>query len=138
MSDRPRALEALWHAHPNCTVTVATDTAHVVDNATKIGIDIVLASSTMAKWSTPQVIIGQQTPVLQGWYSPNYGSYSASPVLSYQTNVSAPNNVFAWVLVPTQGGVASRASAVITSVSATEVVVDATVEGTTTTFKLSV
>ena len=77
VSDRPRDVEALWHAHPRCTVTLTGGpqaggvlVAHVVHNATYVGLDVVPASSAHApQWSNVTVIKGRNQPgLLQGWY----------------------------------------------------------------------
>lgn len=131
VSDRNRSVQGLWHAHPNCRVSVTSDlqpVAHVVDNETHIGIDVVPMTGG-TQWVKTVIINGQTTPVLQGWYSPNYGSYSPSPTVSYTGNAPAGRSTFAWLLVPTSQGTASEATGKITSVNDTHVVLEVLLRG---------
>ena len=133
-TDRPRSVEALWHAHPNCTVTAPRSpavmpVARLVDNATKVGLDVVVASGgATANWSGVELIIGQHVPVLQGWYASSMHVFGPSPVLSFTAHVSAGNSTFAWLLLPTAHGRARRANATVRSANATHAVVDVGVD----------
>lgn len=142
-TDRPRSVEALWHAHPNCTVTVpraptAAAVARLVDNATQIGVDVVVAGGGGAtSWGGVELIIGQHAPVLQGWYSPSIGSFSPSPAVSYTAKVPAGNSTFAWLLLPTARGNSRRAAATIQSTNATHAVVAVDVDESVATFTVA-
>ena len=84
------------------------------------------------------MIIGQTTPVLQGWYSPHYDAFSASPAISLTSEIEAGASTFAWLIVPTEGGVASSATAHIVSANATHVCVAVLVGGETSTMTVEV
>lgn len=139
-SNRPRSVEALWHAHPNCTVVLdrPAGSAHIADNSSRVGVDIVQATGASAVWSHVEVIIGQTTPVLQGWYSPHYDKFSPSPAMSLTTEIQAGASTFAWLIVPTADGVASRATAHIVGANATHVCVAVLVGGETSTLTVEV
>lgn len=138
LTDRPRDVEALWHAHPKCTATLtegdSTDVlvARIVDNATRVGLDVVPASSANAKWTNATVIKGQKGAELQGWYSPKYGVCLPNPVAIYRATVSSARTSFAWVLVPTENGVSSGARARISFEDDAHVVVEVVVKGVST------
>ena len=146
-SDRARSVEALWHAHPNSTMMVPPPplsggtTTRIVDNTTRVGLDIVSATAVGMRggssWDSVEVIIGQTKPVLQGWHSPRYGTYSASPVLSCKAQLASGRRTFAWLLVPTKGGVPSKATASIRSEATSTVTVDVVVDGKASTIDVS-
>lgn len=143
VTDQPRSVEALWHAHPNCTVTAPHGpnnlaVARLVDNTTKIGLDVIVAGGVgTASFSGVELIIGQHTPMLQGWYSPSIGSFSPSPALSYTAQVPAGNSTFAWLLLPTAQGKSRRAAATIQSTNATHAVVAVDVDSSATAFTIA-
>ena len=120
-----RGVEALWHTHPNCTVKIAPDdeTVHVFDNNTGVGLEIIAVSGSSGRWSNVTEIRGQTHPVLQGWFSPTYGTKLPSSALSYLADVEKGDTTFAWLLRP--GGVATAgAQARVCSENATHVVVE--------------
>jgi hypothetical protein len=118
-----RSVEGLWHAHPNCTVTVVPDdqNVYVFDNTT--GLEIIVASGSSGRWSNVTEIRGQTHPVLQGWFSPTYGTKLASSALSYLADVAKGDTTFAWLLLPSDGAT-TRAQARVCSENATHVVVE--------------
>eukprot|EP00038_Savillea_parva_P002878 m.118600 g.118600 ORF g.118600 m.118600 type:complete len:134 (-) comp10987_c0_seq1:165-566(-) len=131
------------------TTTTTTTTAHVVDNTTRIGIDIVEASSASivstrwtgsggTSWDSVDIVRGQTTPTLQGWYSPNYGTYASSPTLVYGASVAEGNSTFAWLLVPTHNGAPSGATASIAGINDTHVTVEVEVDGVSETVEVAV
>lgn len=137
LTDRSRDVEAFWHAHPNCTVTLAGGdgadivVTRIIDTFSRVGLDVVPASG-YAKWNNVTVIKGQKGAELQGWYSPKYGVCVPNSVATYRTPVSSARTSFAWVLVPTKNGVSSGVTARISSESDTHVVVEVVVGGVST------
>jgi hypothetical protein len=120
-----RGVEGLWHAHPNCTVRVGSDdqTVHIFDNTTGVGLEIIAASGSTGRWSNVTEIRGQTHPVLQGWFSPTYGTKLVSSALSYLGDVAKGDTTFAWLLLPSEG-VTAGTRARVCSENATHVVVE--------------
>jgi len=111
-------------------------TSTIVDNATRVGLDVVGLSGGFM-WDDVDVVIGQTTPTLQGWYSPQYGTAVPSPVLQYTfPTVPAPGATFAWLLVPTIGSTPSGASGKITSSTSSGVDVEVVVGGISSVFTI--
>lgn len=72
-SDRERHAESLWHAHPHCSVQLHPElaTASIANNESRLGIDLVQATGGgVINWVNSSVVIGQDEPVMQGWFSP--------------------------------------------------------------------
>jgi hypothetical protein len=51
-----------------------------------------------------EIIEGQETPVIQGWYSSVFGEKVTNPTMVYSTEIKEPTT-FAWVMVPARGAV---------------------------------
>lgn len=99
-TDRPRQLQVLWHYAPDCEVKLEGQSAVSV-NPDKPNLRIVPLGQTV--WE-PQIVAGQEEPVIQGWYSANYGTKVPNPTLVYTADV--PESVtFAWLLAPSRGAV---------------------------------
>jgi hypothetical protein len=99
-TDRPRRLEALWHWHPRCTVTVQGRQTESTDPDTG---NLRIAPLGDVDWQVA-LVKGQDTPRVQGWYSPEYNHFEPSPAAVYSAQVSG-STAFAWVLIPGQGAV---------------------------------
>jgi hypothetical protein len=109
-TDRARKLEALWHFAPGCHVTI--DGRDVVsDDADKGNLRITPVGGM--RW-TPQVVTGQDTPSVQGWYSPSYDEKVPAPTAVFRTDIPG-TTTFAWVLVPARGEVSKVDARVISS-----------------------
>jgi hypothetical protein len=109
-TDRARKLEALWHFAPDCHVTI--DGRDVVsDDADKGNLRITPVGGM--RW-TPQVVTGQDTPSVQGWYSPSYDEKVPAPTAVFRTDIPG-TTTFAWVLVPARGEVSKVDARVISS-----------------------
>ena len=118
---KSRTVEALWHTHPDCAVTIVGSVAQVSNNVA--GIDVIAASDSTGRWKNTSVIRGQTKPILQGWFSPTYGTKIASPTISHLADVGQGETTFAWLLVPTRRGIPSGAAATVTQENGTHVVV---------------
>ena len=107
-SDRPRTIQAFWHARPNSTdVTVSPE-----GRADVGGVHPFTGQPSMARLAVVPasnawkgtVIRGQHanaTAKWQGWYSQSYSDAWPQPTLVYHTNTTGPGTaVFGWLLVP--------------------------------------
>jgi hypothetical protein len=96
ITDRPRTIETLWHWHPENNVVrdrqvVKTDNAH--GN---------LALIPVSKKSLElELVRGQETPEIQGWYSPEYNIYGPNTTSIYRTTIGGSTN-FVWLLLPSE------------------------------------
>lgn len=125
-SDRARAVQATWHAHPNSTVARRGDGAATVLGvspetglATETCIDVILATGAGVDSVNSKLVRGQnkssQEP-WQGWYSQTYDGAWPSPTLVYDFQTESGDSIFAWLLVPRSTSEAGDAA--ILSVSA--------------------
>src|SRR5690606_37713268 len=48
-----------------------------------------------------EFIKGQETPEIQGWYSPEYNIFEPNIASIYSTNISE-NSTFVWLLLPSE------------------------------------
>ena len=94
-SDRPRKVEALWHWHPDCQVH-QKENGIVASLNQRGNLKIIPAGTT--NWKI-DFVIGQEEPVVQGWYSREYNSYESSTAAIYSTRGDSGSS-FAWVLFP--------------------------------------
>ncbi len=97
-TDRPRRIEALWHFHPACTVSV--DGAAAFSTDADAGNVRITPASDFA-WSA-RVVEGQTEPEIQGWWSSEYNIKEPSPCVVYTADIDGAA-VFAWVLTPARG-----------------------------------
>jgi hypothetical protein len=95
--DAPRTIETLWHWHPDNEVEVgkkrATSTKNDKGNLKVIPIG-------KAKWKITE-IQGQESPEIQGWYSPEYNMYAPNIATIYSTKIKK-SQTFIWLLLPFQ------------------------------------
>ena len=108
VSDRPRQLQALWHFHPACTVQQEGHAVASVD--ADVG-NVRVQALGDVDWEV-QVVKGQETPCLQGWYSATYNDVQESPCAVFEANV-AEEATFAWVIMPGMGTVEAVDTALI-------------------------
>jgi hypothetical protein len=98
-TDRPRTVEAFWHAHPNSSVTADAVISYVSGVPTG---QMAVITMNNSKW-TVSLAQGQQPPeyeYYQGWYSASYLDCQPSPTLVYTTKIAAKTTVFGWLLLP--------------------------------------
>lgn len=96
-TDRPRQIEALWHWHPDCTVSRGSKAILYTDHK-KGNLSLVPVGKT--DWQIRQVK-GQEEPEPQGWYSPEYNEAEPNLTSIYSTDVEE-NATFIWVLYPSE------------------------------------
>lgn len=129
-SDRPRHIQATWHAHPNSTVTVQQATGVALVTGEPRG-QIAVIPATGSGWKV-QVVRGLQppaSPYYQGWFSASYLDCEPSPTLEYDADVGHGDALFAWLLFPTPTVGPVQAQLAIVSRNATAVTVRVTVSG---------
>jgi hypothetical protein len=143
--DRPRLVQATWHAHPNSTgVAVSADGALglVGGVETHSGQPVAAqacvhaASGLAAAWARAEVVAGVTANATtgvrwQGWYSQSYDDAWPAPTLVYEADAVAPGTFFAWLIVPTsaRGPCAAGDAATVVAANATAVTLDVTVAG---------
>ena len=140
-TDRPRALEATWHAHPNATgVAVGPGLVAVVGGAathTGLPVDaqaciIPAGGAAASMWGGARVVAGvmkNDTAHYQGWYSQAYDDAWPAPTLIYSAENVKDGAIFVWLIVPQSGRGQCTDEAEVVSRSAGSVTVRATVGG---------
>ncbi|WP_025763400.1 alginate lyase family protein [Dyadobacter tibetensis] len=93
-TDRPRSVQALWHWHPDCKVSVQDGRIQTVNESGNLA---VIPVGKMQ--GTPRLINGQETPELQGWYSPEYNVFGPNTAGSYESKINS-DTTLVWVLLP--------------------------------------
>lgn len=97
-TDRPRAIETLWHWHPSNQLQEAN--AGIVATSNKRGNLAIIPVGT-TDWKVTQVK-EQESPNIQGWYSPEYNQFEPNPTSVYSTKLNA-DETFVWILWPSEG-----------------------------------
>lgn len=98
-TDRPRKLQALWHYSPESILQVEKGTIVSV-NPQAGNLRIVPVGKT---WQS-EIVKGQTQPVIQGWYSADYGKKEPNPT-AICTSSTGDTSIFAWILIPAKGEV---------------------------------
>lgn len=124
VTDRPRTIDALWHWHPDNQVT--RDRLVVKTNNTKGNLAVIPISKQK---STLKLVKGQESPDIQGWYSPEYNIFGPSTAAIYQTRVTKATNLV-WLLLPSERQTPVVKAKVLEE-NEHEVKVEVTVEGET-------
>jgi Heparinase II/III N-terminus/Heparinase II/III-like protein len=96
-TNKPRIIEAIWHFHPDCTVTVQGQSVGSID--ADVG-NLKIFPISNFSW-TVDIVKGQESP-MQGWWSREYNHITPSPTAIYSTEIAA-STTFAWVLAPAKG-----------------------------------
>ena len=95
-TDRPRTIEALWHWHPDNKVEKEKLIVKTANDRGNLAIIPVGRQKI-----NPSFIKGQETPEIQGWYSPEYNIYSPNTTSSYSTNIGS-DATFVWLILPSE------------------------------------
>jgi hypothetical protein len=98
-TDRARDISALWHYHPDCTVTLQGDEVVSTDDD-KGNLRIIPVGDL--KWQ-PQIVKGSTSPFI-GWHSLTLGHKTPAPSAVYRGQIS-DTTTFAWILLPARGDV---------------------------------
>lgn len=96
----PHEVTALWHFHPSCRAAVDGQAVASVD---KDAGNVRVTPSPGTDWKL-ETVKGQESPTLQGWWSPKYNIKEASTCAVYRTRIAGPT-AFAWLIVPAMGQV---------------------------------
>lgn len=96
VTDRPRDLEALWHFHPDCTLTLSKDNSVLTSDVEQGNLGIF--SSGPESWKI-EIVRGQDKPHPQGWYSDRYNLVAPASTAICRTDIDA-NAIFGWLLLP--------------------------------------
>jgi hypothetical protein len=95
-TDRPREIETLWHWHP--ALEVKQQQQKVVAQYESGNLTVMPVGE---QTYTIDMVQGQETPELQGWYSPEYNLYEPNVASVYRTKLQE-NSTMAWLLFPSQ------------------------------------
>ncbi|SHF24507.1 Heparinase II/III-like protein [Arenibacter palladensis] len=95
-TDRPRTVEALWHWHPDNMMEKERSIVKTINARGNLAIIPVGRQKI-----NPKFIKGQETPEIQGWYSPEYNIYEPNITSSYTTNITS-DATFVWLLMPSE------------------------------------
>ncbi|MBC7891710.1 MAG: alginate lyase family protein [Sphingobacteriaceae bacterium] len=95
-SDRPLTVTAYWHFAPACTVMPDGPSVKTVDVAKG---NLRIAPVSTLNWAV-EVIKGQETPTVQGWYSERYNQRVAAACAEYKAQMAGTSSTFAWILHP--------------------------------------
>jgi hypothetical protein len=97
-TDRPRTVTALWHYHPDCTVSVEGQSTASTDTSKG---NVRIVPSDGSQWDI-RLIKGQESPEIQGWWSREYNHKAPSPTAVYNRTVDE-SSIFAWLILPATG-----------------------------------
>ena len=99
-TDRPRDIEVLWHYHPDCSVRL--------DGLSVASTDEGMANLRITPVAGPdwqvQLVEGQTSPRVQGWWSREYNHKEPNPTAVYRAHLDG-GSTFAWLLLPDKGSV---------------------------------
>ena len=99
-TDQPRQVEALWHWHPQCQVTIGEEGEIV---ATRAEGSLLLQPLGDIPWVF-KLVKGQEKPAIQGWYSERYNQAEPNPTAIYQTDIQ-DTTTLAWLIYPQGEGI---------------------------------
>jgi hypothetical protein len=94
-TDRPRKIETLWHWHPGCDIQEQKKSI-VSTNNKRGNLQVLPVGKT--KWEL-NLVKGQESPEIQGWYSEEYNKYEPNMASIYSTQIKS-DATFVWLLVP--------------------------------------
>ena len=94
----PHKIETLWRWHPDCVVEKQEDGTVFTKNE-KGNLKIIPVGKT--NWKV-NMIKGQETPEIQGWYSKEYNVYEPDVTTIYSGKIES-DATFVWLLFPSLG-----------------------------------
>jgi len=97
-TDRPRTIQALWHFHPACTVTVDGNNVESVDEERG---NVRIVPVAAFPWRV-EIVKGRGEPDIQGWWSREYNIKEPNVCAIYSSDIKQ-TTTFAWVIVPGTG-----------------------------------
>ncbi|MCC6680229.1 MAG: hypothetical protein IT445_04930 [Phycisphaeraceae bacterium] len=78
---------------------------------------------------SPRIVIGQEQPTPQGWYSSAYGQYEPSPAVIYSARTTSNSTDIAWLLLPYRGADAPATEAKLLAGSKDGMRLEVTLDG---------
>jgi hypothetical protein len=96
ITDRPRQVDALWHWHPDNEV-VRKRAAVQTDNP-RGNLAVVPVSEQNFDI---RFVEGQESPEIQGWYSPEYNLYEPNVASFYTAEINGTETIV-WLLLPSE------------------------------------
>lgn len=107
-TDKPQKIETLWHWHPTCNIKVDKD--GTVSTKNKSG-NLKVIPVEKTDWKV-EVIEGQESPEIQGWYSKEYNKFEPNKAVIHSTEMEG-NETFVWLLVPAEKEVSKLKAEII-------------------------
>lgn len=107
ITDRPRKIDALWHWHPESVVE--QDYRTVKTNNKRGNLAVIPVSK---QHFDIKLVIGQETPEIQGWYSPEYNVFKANTTSFYSTAING-NTTMVWLLIPSENEAPKMAAKIL-------------------------
>ncbi|REJ82764.1 MAG: hypothetical protein DWQ36_05925 [Acidobacteria bacterium] len=104
VTDRRRAIQALWHFHPDCSVEIDGSGVHSVDEG--VG-NLRIAPVGGVAWGVA-LARGEEEPEIQGWWSEAYGHKRPATAAVFSAEIGAGEETFVWLLQPARGAVPIR------------------------------
>lgn len=95
-TDRPRTIQALWHFHPDCALQ--KEQSRVLTDNPRGNLTLIPVGET--DWKV-ELIKGQKSPEIQGWYSREYNTCEPNTTAAYSTSIQSDCR-FIWVLFPSE------------------------------------
>ena len=112
-SDKTRNIKAFWHFHPDCkNVEINAEGAVMSKDAEEGNLIIIPIKGNILP--VGELVTGQESPEIQGWYSAEYGKWEPSTVAVYASETGTQAH-FGWLIVPFLGNAVPNASAKITA-----------------------
>jgi hypothetical protein len=96
ITDKPRSIDALWHWHPDCEVV--KDKRVVKTTNSRGNLAVIPVSKQKFDIS---FVKGQEEPMPQGWYSPEYNLFEPNVATFYSTKIKKSSSLV-WLLVPSE------------------------------------
>lgn len=96
-TDRPRDITTFWHWHPDCDVAIEKN--NTVASQNQMG-NLQVMPIQPKEWSV-DLIKGQSSPEIQGWYSSKYNTYEANTAAIYNSHIDQ-SKTFVWLLLPSE------------------------------------
>ncbi|GAA5219743.1 alginate lyase family protein [Membranihabitans marinus] len=96
-TDRPRDITTFWHWHPDCEVDLGKN--NVVSSQNQVG-NLQIIPIQSKDW-TVDLVKGQSSPEIQGWYSSKYNTYEANTAAIYNSHIDK-SKTFVWLLMPSK------------------------------------
>ncbi|WP_158858721.1 alginate lyase family protein [Lunatibacter salilacus] len=94
ITDRPRTIEALWHWHPDNEVVKEGQIVKTMNTAGNLAI-LPIGSTAF----DIQFVKGQESPEIQGWYSPEYNVFGSNVASIYRAEIEGTATI-AWLILP--------------------------------------